>query len=75
MKTYKFWIFHVDRDYGIDGYWYIDDNKVYSHGYAPSFRAAAVNWIRNIPTAFAVRKTMASLDKKSKEQESRNAAR
>lgn len=74
MKTYKFWIWHVDRDYGLDGFWYIDDDKVYSHGYAPSFRAAAVNWIKNIPSALAVKKMTASIDKKIKE-EAKNHAR
>ncbi len=63
----------MDKDYGVDGFWYIEDNKIYSHGYAPSFMAAVRNYFRHIPTAFSVRRMSRDIDKKIRAQEKRNA--
>lgn len=75
MRTYRFGPFHVDKDYGASGLWYFEDNFFYSHGYAPTLRAAVLEWVVRIPASLKIRRTLADVDRKSQEEEKKSAGR
>ena len=51
LKTYRFYLFHADRDYGLTGFWYVEDHVIFAHGYGPGLFTAVKRYLLNIPHA------------------------